>query len=311
MKDLITPKIGEARKAMFRLKFFMVLLDSIAVYIFFALILTLAGGDVYLAVVPSMLYLLVKWALVLRNDRTMNRITSRYPNLDQRLQTAYDNREESNIIVQRLLTEVSRKLDDIYSSAFFEKRAAAVRVFTIIALLFGLLTVNFINANQLSLDFQKEVLKKTGLVSGSSDEGNGNGGSLSMGDDKNMENSKRYSNPEEKQKIGGQGGGKDPGYSEGPIPGSGGGVGGQSGNDIYGESTSVRAEGQDVKMEVHPEYGGEIDIKTVGNTPAEAGNFKVPDEIESAGNPQQDPVQYEEVIRNYWGKMIKTQEGGK
>ncbi len=318
MKDFVSPKIKEARKAMVRLKFFMVLLDTIAVYIFFAILLTLAGWNVHLAAIPSMLYLLVKWGLVLRDDRTMARITSRYPGLDERLQTAYDNREQSNLIVQRLVTDVSRKLDDIYSSAFFEKRAAALRIFTIVFLLFGLLSINFINAYQIGLDFQKNVLRKAGLVTDSGDGSNANGSeSMSNGLDKNGESSKRFTNPEEKKKLPGSGVGNKPGYkpvgSGAPMPG--GGAATSSNSQLYGDAappgTAKAAPYQEGRMEIHPEYGGGIDVKTIGGADS-SNTYQTPDQVESAGtSADQDPVQYEEVIRNYWGKMIQTQEGGK
>ena len=103
-------------------------------------------------------------------------------------------------------------------------------------------------------------------------------------------------------------GGSVPGFNEGPLEGSGGGAGEEDNKDIYGAPSSARLEGRDVKMEVHPEYGGEVEIRDVEEQAA-SKSFKMPEEIQSAGTPEQEPVEYEEIIKKYFEKL--SQEEGK
>jgi hypothetical protein len=131
---------------------------------------------------------------------------------------------------------------------------------------------------------------------------------MSMGGGKEWERG-NHSNKKEAEKIGGAYGGKAPGFSEGPLAGTGGGTGENDNQNLYGAPTSARIEGQNVKMEVHPEYGGEVDIEDT-RKPSDTRPFNPLESVDSAASDRsQDPVEYEEVIRSYFEKL--SLEGGK
>jgi hypothetical protein len=106
----------------------------------------------------------------------------------------------------------------------------------------------------------------------------------------------------DEEKLGGESGGEMPGFSEGPIPGFGGGVGEDSNPDIYGEASSAKIAGKDIYMEVHPEYGGEIEIKNVEQKKI-GGEFTGDLRGKSAEIPEQDPVEYRELIKKYFQSL--------
>ena len=299
--DLITPRLEEVRKVVSKLKLFTIVLDSIIVFILSSIFFVLFGIEPVLAIIPSLIYFILRSISVVRDGRDRNviekRITQRYPSLDERLQTAYDNRERSNLIINRLISDVSQRMDNISYSSFVESKNISLKVFIIIFLLFALLTINFFHIREVSLNFQKDLSKFIDTALSTSTEndkgffGDGDEWEMSKGNSKN-----------EQKKIGGESGGKIPGFSEGPIPGMGGGAGETPGGDIYGAPSSARIEGQDIEMEVHPEYGGEIDIKDV-NEEVNAVEFKLPEEIKSSYIPEQEPIEYEEIIRRYFEKL--------
>ena len=299
--DLITPRLEEVRKVVSKLKLFTLALDSIIVFILSSIFFVLFGIEPVLAIIPSLIYFILRSISVVRDGRDRNviekRITQRYPSLDERLQTAYDNRERSNLIINRLISDVSQRMDNISYSSFVESKNISLKVFMIIFLLFALLTINFFHIREVSLNFQKDLSKFIDTALSTSTE-NDKG---FFGNRDEWEMSKE-SSKNEQEKIGGESGGKIPGFSEGPIPGMGGGAGETPGGDIYGAPSSARIEGQDIEMEVHPEYGGEIDIKDV-NEEVNAVEFKLPEEIKSSYIPEQEPIEYEEIIRRYFEKL--------
>lgn len=295
--DLITPRLREVRWLISKLKFFTIAVDSIIVFILSSILLLFLGFELILALLPSLIYFILRLILMIRDRTVMEKIICRHPFLGERLQTAYDNRERSNLIVNRLLSGVSHQMDNIPCSSFVELKGLFLKVFVIIFLLFTLLTINFFHLKELGLDFQKDLMGfiDTPLVTST---GNNKG---FLGNAGEWEKDKERLE-EEEDKIGGESGGKIPGFGEGPIPGSGGGAGETTSGDIYGAPSSARIEGQDLEMEVHPEYGGEIEIKDVGRE-VDAEGFKLPEEIKAASTPEQEPVKYEAVIRKYFEKL--------
>ncbi len=302
MKDLITPRIRDTRFEIVKLRLFMAILESVIIFVFCAILLSLAQMSVALGILPAFAYLMLKLARIIRDRRVINTIVLKYPALDERLQTAYDNRKESNILVERLIMDVSKKLDDLHSSAFMNGKGLFLRVFVIILLLFSLISINLVSIQQAGIHFRSYLENAVNGFSNSDD--GGGSGTMSMGGGKDW-NQSSYGNKKETQKVGGGPGGKAPGYSEGPLAGKGGGMGDNENQNLYGAPTSARIEGQNVKMEVHPEYGGEVDIQDTRKD-SDARAYKVPEAIDSAASdPGQDPVAYEEVIKNYFDRLSR------
>lgn len=59
-------------------------------------------------------------------------------------------------------------------------------------------------------------------------------------------------------------------------------------------------------MEMHPEYGGEIEIKEERiKSPSEEFSLE---EAKGARGPQKDPVKYKEIIKRYFEKLLEEKE---
>ena len=311
MKDLITPKIKAARRVMLLLKFFMVILDSLIIFALSSIVFTyirkpIVYDFVPTAFVPAGVYFLIRTIAIAATIKPVQQIAWKYPVLNERLQTAIDNKNASNVIVDRLLMDVSAKLEMMSTSLFFETQSVSLRLIAVLILLPLSFSANIYIIDQ--QPFQNFLSKGIGGLPFGDLFGGGNGNDImEVGGGKDYEPG-THENKKENRKIGGLSGGMVPGFNEGPLEGEGGGTGTDANKDIYGAPSSAQIEGRDVKMEVHPEYGGEVEIRDVGDEAA-ARSFTMPDEIRSAGSPEQEPVEYEEVIKRYFEKL--STEGGK
>ncbi len=322
MKDHITIRLTETRRAIILLEFFKLLLDSLAVFTFFDLLAIFLGINIAViptviflginityavyAVIPTVAFFIVKFIMIITDKHVLEKVVKKYPSLDERLQTAFDNQAKPNLITDKLIAYVANDMTSISYSAFLGAGRIALSVVAVTALLLTAPAVVkykdavFSLSNGISNQFNDYFFPGNGDGSGSD--------TMSMGGGKDW-NQSSYGNKQETQKVGGGPGGMAPGYSEGPLAGMGGGTGENDNQNIYGAPTSARIEGENVKMEVHPEYGGEVSIEDTTQPPSDIRG-QVPGEIESASSDtSQDPVEYEEVIKNYFDRL--SQEGGK
>lgn len=307
MKDPINSRIRDARFEIANIRMFSVILESIIIFALCSIGLSMSGLPFLYGIMPSFAYFMLKLAAVIRDRRTMSTIILKYPGLYERLQTAYDNRRESNILVERQISDVSRGMDDMRSSAFISGRSVFLRVSVTVVLLFVLLSIHLVSIQQAGVHFRTDLERALEGIYGGG-EGDGGSETMGMGGGKEWERG-NHSNKKETEKIGGAYGGKAPGFSEGPLAGTGGGTGENENQNLYGAPTSARIEGQNVKMEVHPEYGGEVDIEDT-RKPSDTRPFDALESVDSAASDRsQDPVEYEEVIRAYFEKL--SSEGGR
>jgi hypothetical protein len=307
MKDPINSRVTDARFEIVKIRTFSVILEAVILFTLCAVAFSLTGVNITLGFMPAFAYFMLKFAVIVRDRRTISSIVLKYPALDERLQTAYDNRKESNVLVERLILDVSKRLDDLHSSAFMSGKGVFVRVFVIVILMFALLSIHLVEIQQAGLHFRTDMEKTINDLTNGGEDVTGSG-HMSSGNDKEY-NQSQYGNKKETEKVGGGPGGKAPGFSEGPLGGQGGGTGENDNPNLYGAPTSARIEGQNVKMEVHPEYGGEVDIEDT-RKPSDTRPFSGVDTVDTAASDRsQDPVEYEEVIRNYFQKL--SDEGAK
>jgi hypothetical protein len=291
---------------MINLKIFIAFMDAMIMFALFAIVLSVFGLNLWIGLGPAILYFIYKVVRAFIDQGVIGKITKKNPSLNQSLQAAYENRDESNVIAEHLIKEVSRRLDELHASTFLEKRDVVFRVFLIVFLFFGIVAVN-------SFYMQDAILKiRTGILTNVLDfynlfTGGSGDSSMKMAGGDNWESSD-YQNKQEKDKIGMSQGGKTPGYNEGPLPGEGGGVGTKGNKNIYGAPTTAKIEGQNVDMEVHPEYGGQINIEDTAEKEQANNNFQVPDAVEAARNPEQEPVEYADMIKAYFQKL--SEEAG-
>ena len=305
MKEIISLRISETRRAIILLQFFKLLLDSLVVFAFFYILSILFDFDMSYLAIPTVVFFMIKFIMIVTDTHIVEKVVKKHPSLNERLQTAFDNQSKPNIITDKLIAYVANEMSSISYSAFFGAGRITLSVIAVTTLLFAAPTV--IKYKEAIVSLPKTIPNQ---FNNYFFQGNGNGegsDTMSMGNGKDW-NQSSYGNKKETQKVGGGPGGMAPGYSEGPLAGTGGGTGENDNPNIYGAPTSARIEGENVKMEVHPEYGGEVSIEDTSQPSDIRG--KVPGQIDSASSdPGQDPVAYEEVIKNYFDRLSK--EGGK
>jgi len=168
---------------------------------------------------------------------------------------------------------------------------------------FILLTVTVLDLRNLTLDSLKRLLEDPS-VRGTLDNllGDGRGElEMFMGGEHEKSN---WTSSEEKKKLGSEAGGETPGYNEGPIAGQGGGKGYETGADIFGDAQSASLFGKDVDFNLHPEYGGDIEIRETGGR-AKVKRFDI-DEVQSVEECAECVVgpENEEVVRNYFELIL-------
>ncbi|MCL7410575.1 MAG: hypothetical protein P1P69_04290 [Methanosarcinaceae archaeon] len=88
-----------------------------------------------LAVAAVIFSLIIIIILHIRDKRSnvLNLVENKYPVLFERLRTAYDNRKNSNIIVDNLLTNVMVDTKTVRSSSFLNKKRLAFGIFALLA----------------------------------------------------------------------------------------------------------------------------------------------------------------------------------
>lgn len=152
-------RLLKIRAGFFRRTRFLFLLDLISIFsIFYAIFIIfqveyfLNKSSFYLPVpvkfIPpvSALIIAITGALLLhRKDTKINvnlLIENKYPELKEKLRTAYDNREETNVIVDSLKDHVSATLTDVSSSHLLAKSTIVLKILVTIIFISGLTTVS-------------------------------------------------------------------------------------------------------------------------------------------------------------------------
>lgn len=300
MKDPVIARLDELRRFAAELNLFLTILNSLIVFLVFAIVLRLVGVFSIFAVTPAFIYMTVSLILHLRKINVIKSVVSNYPTLDERLQTAYENRNNRNIIVDSLIKEVARYMDEVRYSSFVSMQQLTSRVIISNLLIFVFLSLNYINIDELSfLRIPNDVLDRiedlTGLDIYS-------GNNFAPGED----NTFATKNKVKEDIVGGNIGGQLPGVNSGPIPGFGGGTGEEGNPNIYGDPSAASIEGKNIDMQLHPEYGGEIEIKNVNQKKKSIESFE---EIESkaAAAAEQDPVEYRELIKKYFESLQRIE----
>ncbi|VVB94053.1 Uncharacterised protein [uncultured archaeon] len=93
-----------------------------------------ANPQIPLNIIPPVLALVIAFigAFILhRKDKKANvtiLIEDKYPELNERLRTAYDNRDESNVIIESLKSYVSEMLGKVSASQLFSKSRIAAKI---------------------------------------------------------------------------------------------------------------------------------------------------------------------------------------
>jgi len=298
MMDVLD-KLKEAKIVFLGLRAYKLLLDFIIGFLIVAVLLQLLGVSMILAVAPAALYFIVQLFREGRKINIIRHLETSYGGLRERLSTAYDNRAGSNLIVEDLMNDVSVRLEDVETSSFVESKALTSRTVATVVLTFILLTVTVLNIRGLILGVINENTDLSNAVNNAK-ERYGNEFQAMMG--QRWEGS-NWSAENEEEKLGAQPGGSRPGYGQGPIPGTGFGVGSESSADIYGKASAASIEGKNIDFQLHPEYGGNIEIRESDGR-VSANDFAITN-VESADTCTDCAVgpEHEEIVRRYFEKI--------
>ncbi|WP_319507911.1 hypothetical protein [uncultured Methanolobus sp.] len=129
--------------------------------------ISIAFETVALALISGFLALILTFLIHRRDDRTgiLILVEEKYPNLQEKLRTAYDNRETDNIIVNDLLNAVSSGISKVQSSAFLKRRRLTLGL---VLILVSASTLGIIMSNDFHTDFDPEdvitLLEDAGII---------------------------------------------------------------------------------------------------------------------------------------------------
>jgi hypothetical protein len=253
-------KLFEAKTVLAGMKIYSVFLDFIAAFIAFSIAFEIFGVNIMYSAAPASLYSIIRLVLALRRQDIVPYLRGSYGGLGERLKTALDNQGRKNIIVEDLVGDVTKRMDDVESSVFFNPSSVSKRIATIVILAFLFFSIIALDLRGLAHDNLRFLLDDGGIEDALNLLSEATSGGSRIFGDRGWEDS-GLNAPEEQDRLGGEAGGETPGISEGPLPGQGGGIGIDSGGDIFGDASSASLAGKDVEFKMHPEYGGDIEVR--------------------------------------------------
>ncbi|MFH1722056.1 MAG: hypothetical protein ABH950_05565 [Candidatus Altiarchaeota archaeon] len=304
--DDVLAKIREVRNLVYFILLYTASLDFIFSFLVFAIILDLFGVKFLYALVPALFYTVYALRENLKENDVIRDIEANFHGLNERLKTAYDNQGQDNVILRGLRRDVIVRMQSIESNPFINLGSQVKRVFSIVILSFIFLSIGTIEFREMPLwDFLGEnpVLNEArdavnSIRGGIEDQ-------LGLDEDRSYKGG-NYSDPTQEETLGAEAGGRKPGISYGPIPGTGGGAGDDINENIFGEASSASLQGQNIDFKLHPEYGGEIEVNEEEQENKPFQEFVLP-YIESLEECQECIVgpEHEEIVRRYFEKIAE------
>ena len=264
-------KMKKVQGAIRRFKLFYILLDFLLVLLVFSLIFLLINIPVYYAVVFSTGSAI--WKASKRRINIFNAIEEKYDYFKERLKAAYDNREKSNVILKYLSEEISQKFDQVRYSSFLDSKKITSKVTASMLLVIIFLFLTFFNIRAFDAPgIFSSILKKP------------------------LEEF-----PETPTDEVGYGVGKDTLKKEKGVAGS------DVFEDIYGQTSIAKIEGEKISLELHV-AAGEMKLRDIKEkedafsvtqptfpiTPAIAESYT-----------ENIPEKYEEVVKKYFEKLAE------
>lgn len=285
------------------LHFYQFLFDCIICLIGALIVTRILSLPIFYTVIPFLAFFVIATLVEFHEWNIVKVIMKAYSHLDEKLQTALEV-QPGNPIAEDLMYDVSREIDDISDTTFVKPKSLAKRVMAIFTLSFLLLTLGYLGYFYGTIE--KIIEDNTGKGIGSV---GGIGGSIADGFQSLMGNqfeNSSHANKEEQDRLGAKAGGETPGISEGPLPGEGGGTGVEGNYDIYGDASSAGIDGTDIDLELRPEYGGSIEIRETGES--QVPDYYLPGDAQAAEACRDCQVgpEHEELVRNYFQKLIET-----
>lgn len=132
----------------------------------------------YWIIIPIFLNIIISLRKKSRKN-TIRLIEEKYPRLNERLRTIYDNKENKNVVLENLAESVLTDIEKIKYSSFFETKKMGIRIAIILLLVTFLVSSSIINPLHFEqkTDEQKmdqERTKSPALISSSESKNTGN-----------------------------------------------------------------------------------------------------------------------------------------
>jgi hypothetical protein len=128
------------------------------------LLITYIGISPYWIIIPIFLKLIVS----LRNKsgkNTVALIEEKYPQLNERLRTIYDNKENKNVVLENLAESVLTDIEKIKYSSFFETKKLGIRIATILLLVTFLVSSSIINPSHFEQKSDEQKMYQERIIS--------------------------------------------------------------------------------------------------------------------------------------------------
>jgi len=301
MKERFISRIAEAGRVIWEIRLAGLAMNTLICFLAFSVMLTIFDVNVLYGLAPTAVYALSAFFRSMIKSNVIETIEKRNQGLEEKLRTAYDNRDRGNLVVEDLLSGVSNEMENVETSSFLDSRRLTTKVAASIALVFLMLAIT-------AMDFRgmaSNLIDINGLMRGVGEAMRERGieyESLAGGPDR-WEGSNLTTEKEE-EKYGTETGGERPGFNIGPNLGAGGGVGTEDSSDIYGQASSAAIEGQNVDLNLRPDYGGEIEIKEEGDEQANsATGLEGAEAAETCDECAVGP-EHEELVKRYFEKIL-------
>lgn len=274
--DRFIEEVSAGKGLIKKISLFEISLPSIVAFLAFALILIVFKIEFYYSTLPTALVVVF---LLIRKSREnpLRSLEWTNPNLRERLRTAYDNRNKDNFIVRDLMRDMSKELLNMNTDRLLNFQRTTVYISITVALVFILLVLTFTGFEGISP-----------LLGGPSSSAGGGGGGSST------------------DSSGGGGGGSDDSSSQETSPESG--AGGGEATNIYSDRSIARIEGEELELELHPEYGGENEIggeETRGQEEVNEIRNTFVQSTAAESYTENIPTRLEEIVRNYFQRLTE------
>ncbi len=164
-------QLNEIKKIFIQFKCIEIVLDLIIILLSGFLIFNYIGVKSMWIMSLSLLIYFVITLKINFNKNIMKIIEEHYPFLKERLSTAYDNKEEKNVMIEDLARDISTDMDKVRYSSFISTKRLGIRVVIVLLLVTIVLSSNIIISplisEQITESFAPE--SKPDIMSGGSD----------------------------------------------------------------------------------------------------------------------------------------------
>ena len=270
-------RISDAIGGIWDIYLFEYILTLITAFLVLSVAFFIFGIEFYYAVVPTLILAVVLYVRGKNAYEALKEVEKGNPELEDKLLAAYDNKDKDNFIVRELVRDVSYDLDYVNNEAFVNVKKINTYVMVCIISVFLLLFLLFSDFEGLGFD---GLLGGGGGSGGTQGDGSGSGsGGGGTGEEGDVESSQDLQS--------------NPGPSQ----------------DIYGDSSTAKIDGQDTELEIHPEYGENGDFDSEESEGGDRVNeiregFTQATAAETYT--ENIPVEMEEVVRSYFEKITKN-----